>query len=309
VPVRIVVGRRPGGVSPVTAVQNRVSVTIVTRNRRDTLLATIARLLALPECPAITVVDNGSIDGTAEAVRAAWPSVDVIALARNVGAAARTIGVERSRAPYVAFSDDDSWWAPGALSRAADVLEADPHLGLLAARVLVGADDQEDPVCAMMASSPLDREPTAPGPAVLGFIACGAVVRRAAYLAVGGFHHRFDIGGEEALLAADLVAAGWRACYVDDVVAHHHPSPSRDPRRRRQVQTRNALWFSWLRRHPRAVIGHTLKVLSHTRHDPVARTALTEALRGLPWIVRDRRHLPHAIEAALCLLDRHVEPG
>jgi GT2 family glycosyltransferase len=266
-------------------------------------------LRALPEGPPITVIDNGSTDGTVEAVLAAWPSVDVVALRHNLGAAARTIGVKRSRTAYVAFSDDDSWWAPGALSRAADVLDAHPRLGLLAARVVVGPEEREDPVCALMASSPLDREPTAPGPAVLGFIACGAVVRRSSYLAVGGFHHRFGIGGEEELLAADLVAAGWHVRYVDGVRAYHHPSPSRNPRRRQQVQVRNALWFAWLRRHPRPVLGHTLAVLSRARRDAAARAAVVEAAMGLPWIVRERRRLPGHVEAALRLLDRERSPG
>lgn len=290
-------------VPPLPAGDDRISVTIVTRDRRDSLLGTIDRLQALPERPPITVVDNDSTDGTVAAVRAAWPSVDVVPLPHNLGAAARTIGVARSRAPYVAFSDDDSWWAPGALSRAADVLDAHSGLGLLAARVLVGADERDDPVCALMASSPLARKPMAPGPSVLGFIACGAVVRRSAYLAVGGFHRRFGIGGEEELLAADLAARGWNLCYVGGVLAHHHPSPSRDPRRRRQIQARNALWFAWLRRHPRTALGRTMMALAHARTDPATRPALIEALRGLPWIVRERRRLPRRIESALRLLD------
>jgi GT2 family glycosyltransferase len=303
------VTRRAEDVLAETHSDSRVSVTIVTRDRRDTLLGTLERLGALPECPSITVVDNGSTDGTAEAIRTACPSVNVIALRHNLGAAARTIGVERSRSPYVAFSDDDSWWAPGALARAADLLDHHPHLGLIAARVLVGADEQDDPVCAMMASSPLGREPGAPGPSVLGFIACGSVVRRAAYLAAGGFHRRFGVGGEEELLATDLTAAGWQVCYVDDVLAHHYPSPSRDPRRRQQIQARNALWFAWLRRHPRTALDRTLVALKRARTDPAMRAPLVEALRGLPWIVRERRRVPPAIEDGLRLLDRQAAHG
>jgi GT2 family glycosyltransferase len=288
------------------SVTERVSVTIATRDRRDALLATIARLLLLPERPTITVVDNGSTDGSADAVRAAWPDIEVVALARNLGAAARTIGVARSRTPYVAFSDDDSWWAPGSLARAADVLDAHPKLGVLAARVLVGMDEREDPVCVLMASSPLKRDPIGPGPAVLGFIACGAVVRRSAYLEVGGFHRHFGIGGEEELLATDLAAAGWQVRYVDDVLAHHHPSPSRNPRRRRQIQTRNALWFTWLRRDSRVAVDRTMTVLSDARRDPAVRGALVEALRGVPWIVRERRRIPESLEHALRLLERQA---
>jgi hypothetical protein len=51
--------------------------------------------------------------------------------------------------------------------------------------------------------------PDLPGPPVLGFIACGGIVRRAAFLEVGGFNSRLGVGGEEELLAVDLTARGW----------------------------------------------------------------------------------------------------
>jgi N-acetylglucosaminyl-diphospho-decaprenol L-rhamnosyltransferase len=35
---------------------------------------------------------------------------------------------------------------------------------------------------------------------VLGFVACGAVVRRSAFLEADGFHPRFEVGGEESIL-------------------------------------------------------------------------------------------------------------
>jgi hypothetical protein len=36
----------------------------------------------------------------------------------------RTLGVRAATTPYVAFSDDDSWWEPGALQSAADLRNA-----------------------------------------------------------------------------------------------------------------------------------------------------------------------------------------
>src|SRR4051794_32547822 len=96
--------------------EHRVDVVIATRDRRTLLLRTLAELAALPENPHVIVVDNGSSDDTAAAVEAAHPEVELIRLTENAGAAGRTIGAERSQAPYVAFADDDSWWAPGALS-------------------------------------------------------------------------------------------------------------------------------------------------------------------------------------------------
>jgi glycosyltransferase involved in cell wall biosynthesis len=114
------------------------------------------------------MVDNGSADGSAEAAARRFPRVEVVALARNAGAAARNAGVRRARTPYVAFSDDDSWWQPGALRRAAAALDAHPRLGLVAARTLVGPGCEPDPVNEAMAASPL-RE--GGGATVLGFLA------------------------------------------------------------------------------------------------------------------------------------------
>jgi len=276
-----------------------VAVVIATRNRGPELLGTLARLRALQERPPIVVVDNGSTDGTAELVRTGHPDVRVVGLRRNWGGAARTIGARLVDSPYVAFSDDDSWWAPGALGRAAELLDRHPRLAVLAARVLVGPDRRRDPVCDEMAHSPLGRAADLPGPSVLGFIACGAVVRRAAFLEVGGFHARLGVGGEEELLAVDLAARGWGLAYVDEVVAHHHPSPSRDPSGRRRVQVRNALWSAWLRRPLGGAARQTARLAALAVHQPGASSGLVLALLGLPWVLRERRPVPHELEAAL----------
>lgn len=244
------------------------------------------------------MVDNGSSDLTLAVARAG--GAEAIALGANLGGAARTVGVRRRGEPYVAFSDDDSWWAPGALSRAADLLDAHPRLAVVAARVLVGPEEIEDPVCAAMAASPLPLEPDLPGPSVLGFVACGAVVRRTAFLDVGGFHARYGIGGEEELLAIDLAAAGHGLAYVCDVVAHHHPSRARDPAARRRRQLRNALWSTWLRSPLRNAPVRTLRLLSR---DPRSGLGLLDALAGLPWVLSERRSVPRHVNCSIRLLE------
>jgi GT2 family glycosyltransferase len=276
-----------------------VAVVIATRNRGTELLSTLARLGALHEQPPTVVVDNGSTDGTAELVRANYPGVQVVGLRRNQGGAARTVGARLVDSPYVAFSDDDSWWAPGALRRAAELLERHPRLAVLAARVLVGPDERLDPVCREMARSPLPPAADLPGPSVLGFIACGAVVRRAAFLEVGGFDVRLGVGGEEELLSVDLAARGWGLAYVEEVVAHHHPSPSRDPSGRRRVQVRNALWSAWLRRPLGGAARQTAHLAALAMHQPGAWSGMLLALLGLPWVLRERRPVPRELEAEL----------
>ena len=276
-----------------------VAVVIATRNRGTELLGTLARLRALPERPPIVVVDNGSTDGTCELVRARHPGVRVVGLRRNWGGAARTVGARLVDSPYVAFSDDDSWWAPGALTRAVELLDRHPRLAVLAARVLVGPDQRLDPACDLMAHSPLPAAPDLPGPPVLGFVACGAVVRRAAFLEVGGFDVRLGVGGEEELLSVDLAARGWGLAYVEEVVAHHHPSPSRDPSGRRRVQVRNALWSAWLRRPLGGAARRTAHLAALAMHQPGAWAGVLLAMRGLPWVLRERRPVDRELEAAL----------
>ena len=276
---------------------------IATRNRTSELLTTLGNLEALPEKPRIVVADNASSDGTPDAVRSWYPDVELVPLPENLGGAARNVGVARLDTPYVAFADDDSWWAPGALSRAADLLDTHPRLAAVAARILVGPEEKEDPICREMAVSPLPLEKDLPGPPVLGFLGCAVVVRRSAYLKAGGYDRRLLVGGEEELLAADLAAAGWDLAYVEEVEAHHHPSKSRDPAERRRSGVRNTLWFTWLRRPLSTVARHTWSAARAAAGDAGVRAGFVEALRGLPWVVRERRVLPNSVEEDLRRLD------
>lgn len=281
---------------------SRLTVVMATRNRRDRAVHACRDLLALPESPPVVVVDNGSTDGTAAALAALGPQVTVLAQPVNRGTAARTIGVRHARTPYVAFCDDDSGWTPGSLERAGDHLDAAPRLALLAARVLVGAQQRLDPVSAMMADSPLPAEADLPGPPVLGFLACGAIVRTDAFLAVGGFHPLVFFGGEETLLAQDLAAAGWGLAYVSDVVATHHPEPHADRSSRRRQQSCNALLSALLRRPLSVPLRQAGAILRHSPHRD-ERAGVLDALRRLPAALAHRQVLPVHVERQVRLLE------
>lgn len=274
-----------------------VTVVVATRNRRDRLFET------LPEHRApVILVDNASDDGGPEEISAAFPSIEVVRLGENIGAAARNEGVRRAGTPYVAFADDDSYWAPGALERAVSLMDAYPELGLLSARVLIGAEERLDPVSEAMAAAPIgtpadDAGNRAPGPAILGFLSCAVVVRREAFLAVGGFEPRLFVYGEEALLAMDMAAAGWWLCYDPALVVHHFPLPAgRDTAARRRIEARNRMLTALLRR-PAGVVART--VAAAVRESPAAGW---DVARALPWALRRRRPLPPRVEADLARL-------
>ena len=65
-----------------------VVAVIVTRNRRDVVLRCLEKLFSADASPGqVLVVDNGSTDGTADAIRKAFPAVGVCGMGRNVGPA------------------------------------------------------------------------------------------------------------------------------------------------------------------------------------------------------------------------------
>ncbi|MFE1754271.1 glycosyltransferase family 2 protein [Streptomyces anandii] len=279
-----------------------VGVVIATRDRSASLAVTLRHLRALPERPETVVVDNASTDGTRAMLARDFPEVRVLALPANRGALARTDGVRALTTPYVAFSDDDSWWAPGALARAARLFDEHPRLGLLAAHTLVGPEQEPDPLDKVLADSPLGTATDLPGTQVLGFLACASVTRRTAYLDAGGFHPVLFFGGEETLLAYDLAARGWGVTHCPEVTAHHHPAPA--PRTGRPaVQRRNELLTAWLRRPLPLALARTRCLAAEARRDPHARAALRGALARLPAALRARSPLPPHVENAARLLD------
>lgn len=295
-------GPGPGHPRP----DGRTTVAIITRNRRDSLVRTLDHLGALPERPPVIVVDNGSTDGTPEAVRSHPSGARLLRPGGNTGAVGRNVAVRHATTPYVAFSDDDSWWAPGALGTAGALFDAHPRLGLLAARTVVEPERSDDPLNAVLARSPLPGRPDLPGRPVLGFLACSAVVRRTAFLEAGGYHSLLFFGAEETLLAYDLAAAGWGVVYEPSLTSHHCPGKGERPGRV-MLERRNGLLTTWLRRPVPVALretAHLLKEWACAR--PYAGVALGGALVRLPAALRQRQPLPAPVEQQIRMLERDV---
>ncbi|MEV0108223.1 glycosyltransferase [Nocardia sp. NPDC050799] len=282
---------------------DRMTVVIITRDRRTQLLETLAHMTTLPDAAPIVLVDNASSDGTADAVADRFPSVGLVRASENLGAVARNIAVRRARTPYVAFCDDDTQWQPGALTRAADLLDAYPGLGSVTGRCLVAPDLREDPITPELRDSPVAGPDWLPGPALLGIMAGLSAFRVSAFTEVGGFSPRLWFGGEEELLALDLAAHGWWMCWIPDMVIHHAPSGKRDSTRRRGLGIRNTLWTLWLRRPVRSAARRTAVVLGSAPADRATAAAVLETLRGLPWVLRERKVVPPCVEEGLVRLE------
>lgn len=283
------------------------SVVIATRNRAPVLRETLTRLYELPERPRVFVVDNASSDETERVWKPFANRVEFIKLRRNIGAAARTVGARFAQSPYVAFCDDDCYWLPGSLARATELFAIHQDVAVLNGRVLVGDQAKDDPACQAMGAGAVPSP--SGGVPIVYFMAGACVMRRRAFLEVGGYDARYFIGAEESLLSLDLATRGWKLWYCNDLLLLHRPSAmNRDPELRRRLVLRNRLWTLLLRRSVPSTLRAIGQYLRTSARDAAVRAALAEAIAALPWIVRERRTVPRELEIQARALDRVLAP-
>jgi GT2 family glycosyltransferase len=276
-----------------------VTVVIATRDREHELRRSLDQLLRLPEGPEIIVVDNRSSGAHPPGPLGGESRVRIIGLPANLGAAARTVGARLATTRFVAFCDDDAWWEPGSLAAAADRLDADPQIGLVAARILVGPEATLDPTSELMGRGRLDEwlRPSTAGPrGVTGFLACAAMVRRSAFLAVGGFEPHLHIGAEEELAALDLADAGWKLVYLPQAVVRHFPSDRRDVAARQRMLGRNPILVAAMRYSGGGIAARVGELAR--RHPTAVGRSARDGLASAAWAMTRRRPVAPEIEAA-----------
>ena len=115
--------------------QPTVSIIVLNYNSRDDTLDCLRSLKHLTHFQTqVIVVDNGSSDGSVEAVRSQFPEVEVIATGQNLGfAAGNNVGIQRaldSGADYVMLLNNDTIVAPDMVDIMLDAMAADPAIGV-----------------------------------------------------------------------------------------------------------------------------------------------------------------------------------
>jgi N-acetylglucosaminyl-diphospho-decaprenol L-rhamnosyltransferase len=125
-----------------------ISVVIVAHRARELVLRCLESLREHGGVPhEAIVVDDGSGDGTPEAVQASFPDARVVAKPVNEGlAAGRNSALPLVKAPRVLMLDSDTQVTPGALEAMAEVLDRDPKVGLIGPK-LVNPDGSVQPSC------------------------------------------------------------------------------------------------------------------------------------------------------------------
>ena len=121
------------------------------------------------------------------------------------------------------------------------------------------------------------------------------VFRTSLFREVGGYEPRLFIGGEEDLVALDVLATNQSIVYCEQLTVHHRPSPSRDSGLRRRTLARNTAWNAWLRLPWTQACRTTLRSLGLlAREGHLIRDGIG-LLRGLTWVLPRRRVVPDAV--------------
>lgn len=117
-------------VSPLAA---DLTVVVLSWNTRDLTLAALAAVdgAAAPLVAKTICVDNASADGSAAAVRARFPGVQVIENAENLGfARGNDVALPYVEGRVVVFLNSDTEAAPGSLAHVVRFLDAHPEVGI-----------------------------------------------------------------------------------------------------------------------------------------------------------------------------------
>jgi len=119
----------------------RVAIVVLSWNGRDDTLGCLASLRAVEHEPLdVIVVDNGSGDGTAEAVREGFPEVELVRSEENLGFAGGNDlgirhGLERG-ADHVLVLNNDVEVEPGFVGALVEEAERRPDAGALCSKIL-----------------------------------------------------------------------------------------------------------------------------------------------------------------------------
>ncbi|MFQ6108872.1 MAG: glycosyltransferase family 2 protein [Candidatus Aminicenantales bacterium] len=111
-----------------------LSIIIVNYNGRDYLLRTLGSIFHNVKLDhEVIVVDNGSTDGSREAVRKAYPSVRLLALDHNTGfARGNNEGATKASGRYLLILNNDTYVPKGTVEKLVSILRASPDMAIVA---------------------------------------------------------------------------------------------------------------------------------------------------------------------------------
>lgn len=283
----------------------RVAVVVPNRDGARWLPGLLASLDA-QQLPAerVIVVDDGSVDGSPDALEGAGvevlrrPVAGGFAIAVNAGIDAAAAG----GAEAIAVVNTDVELAPDWLARAVAALAADGRAGAVATKMVTFGDHariddagdilRRDGVCEQRGRGRADDGSFDAVGEVWGACAGAALYRTAALVEVGGFDTRYGMYLEDVDLALRLRIAGW-SCRYEPVVARHAGGGSGAPASRWVARNSLILVARWFPARWLPLVAYRqaswLVYAARERRLRAHLAGLGEGLLAVPRALADRR--------------------
>ena len=103
----------------------------------------------------VIVIDNASCDGSPEAIKKAYPEINLIINDANLGfSKANNIGMRAAKGDYVLLLNSDTEVKPDTISRCLAYIKKHPEIGALGCKVLL-PDGTLDPACKRSFPTPM----------------------------------------------------------------------------------------------------------------------------------------------------------
>ena len=249
-------------------IRTRVVIVILTMNQRDKTLQCLSSLLAIQEPPFnVLLWDNGSQDGTPEAVHNAFPQVMVHHCPSNLGVAsgrnaAAELAIKTFNPSHLLFNDNDMLFEPKFVSALLQPFIQDENVGQTQAKLRFMHDRErlnDGGGCRInfllgrtrpVGYGEIDR---GQHDSIKKCVACGGamMVRADVFEQLGGFDARFDPFGPEDLdFSLRLTKAGYHALYVPQAIAYHQVSHTfGGGYNDNYVRNKMRHWFLFMERH------------------------------------------------------------
>ncbi len=311
-----------------------VAILIVNWNGGDLLrqcLDSVAQQRQSPDH--IVVVDNASRDDSLERASRQLQHVELLRLASNVGfARANNIAAQAARR-FDAFAllNPDASAEPGWLEALVSAAEHWPDAGSYASQIRLASAPQYPEGAGD--SYPVSGRAGRFGPGtswaewpqvdveVFAPCAAAALYRRDAFEEAGGFDERYFCYFEDVDLGFRLRLRGYRSVYVHSAVVRHVSSGLSGYRSNFAVYhgERNAIWtfvknmpgpLFWLYLPQHIALNLAALLYYPSRgQGKVALKAKIDALRGLPWVIKERRRVQLKRRVGAWTLRRALRKG
>ncbi len=180
----------------------------------------------------ISVVDNGSGDGSVETIRKAHPDIEVIDAGGNLGfAAGNNIALRIAKTPYIMLLNSDAFLQDGTLRKLMEFMKSCPHAGMIGPRILNPDGTDQDYPCRFPTIPEMIRRalkgPQFPGQGATGPVlmerihGCCLVLRRAVIEQIGLLDEQFFMYDEDMDWCLRCRKAGWELYLLPDATAVH----------------------------------------------------------------------------------------